>query len=593
MSKINQTIRERLGMKLKRFTTQDIFGDLFILIGILGLTVAILFTPFFVEKYVKANHYITSGGVILLNQYRLFLSFGGLLFLLFGFHLAIEEKLKLTEKNKYYLAISSVIAICSLGALIRIYFYIVDRSLWFDEAMLALNIVNRSFAGLLKPLDWNQGAPIGFLWAEKLATSILGSKDYILRLFPLISGLASIPLIYLVSKKYVGQLSTFVTLILFVFSSRLIYYSSEAKQYSTDVLTALIILLIAPTIFLEKNKRRSFVLLGIVGVLTTWFSHPSVFVFAGVLLTAGVIYVIKRDLRCLLWLIGIGLVWGTNLGLDYFVSLRYSANSTFFMDYWKSSFAPLPPWSHIKWYFNNIASMLNDPATLPLNIITFGMLIIGVISFALKRWQSMMILLAPFAMVLTASALDKYPFSGRLILFLVPFLFLFLAEGIDRFRSVLQRVSRPLAWFFTAFFVLYFMAQPVIVAYNNIKTPPMGEDIKPVMLYVSENKLSNDMIYVYHGAVPAYLFYAPSYDGLNGKYIVGILNFQDPNKYLEQINKIGTGHRIWFIFSDNISRFKVNEQLYILEYLDKIGRKIDEYDAVGASVYLYELGQIR
>ena len=580
-------------MKLQRFKTQDIFGGLFILVGILALTTAISFSPTFVAKYLLSDHNITSGGVKQLNQYRSFLSFGGLLSLLFGFHLAIEEKLTLTTKTKYRLAISLVIAICSIGAILRIYFYVINRSFWIDEAMLALNIVSRSFAGLLKPLDWNQGAPIGFLLAEKSAISVLEGKDYILRLIPLLSGLASIPLIYLVSKKYVGQLSTFITLTLFAFSSRLIYYSSEMKQYSTDVLAALIILLIAPKILEEKNKPRAFVLLGIGGVLTTWFSHPSVFVFAGTLLTAGVIFIIKRDLRRLLWLIGIGLAWGTSLGLDYFVNLRYSASNLYLIQYWKGSFAPLPPWSHVNWYFDAITGMLSDPATLPVNLITVGLLILGVISFTLKRWQSMMILLTPFVMILIASALGKYPFSGRLILFLIPFLFLFLAEGIDRFRMVLQRVNMPLAALFTAFFVLYFVAGPVTVAYNNIKYPPMGQDIKPVMSYVSKNNLSNDLIYVYHGAIPAYKFYAPSFDRLNGKYIVGITSIQDPIKYLEQIDKTESGHRIWFIFSNNCSGCIVNEQVYILEHLDKIGLKIDEYEAIGASVYLYELGQIQ
>jgi hypothetical protein len=233
--------------------------------------------------------------------------------------------------------------------------------------------------------------------------------------------------------------------------------------------------------------------------------------------------------------------------------------------------------------------MLSDPATIPVNLITVGLLILGVISLTLKRWQSMLILLTPFVMVLIASASGKYPFSGRLILFLIPFLFLFIAEGIDRFRMVLQRVNMSLAALFTAFFVLYFTAGPVTVAYNNIKYPPMGQDIKPVMSYVSKNILSNDLIYVYHGAIPAYMFYAPSFDGLNGKYIVGIESIMDPIKYLEQIDKIGSGHRIWFIFSNNCSGCAVNEQVYILEHLDKIGQEIDKYEAIGASVYLYKL----
>jgi hypothetical protein len=66
--------------------------------------------------------------------------------------------------------------------------YIADRSQWRDEAALALNIVNRSFIGLAQPLDGDQGAPLGFLFDEKLLTMLLGNTDYVLQIIPLIRG---------------------------------------------------------------------------------------------------------------------------------------------------------------------------------------------------------------------------------------------------------------------------------------------------------------------------------------------------------------------------------------------------------------------
>lgn len=120
----------------------------------------------------------------------------------------------------------------------------------------------------------------------------------------------------------------------------------------------------------------------------------------------------------------------------------------------------------------------------------------------------------------------------------------------------------------------------------------MGQDIKPVLANVSKNRLDNDLIYVYHGAKPAFLFYAPSY-GLTENYIIGVNSIEDPIKYLEEIDNLERGHRIWFIFSNNCSGCVVNEEVYIVEHLDKMGRKLDEIQAAGASGYLYEIGQIR
>src|SRR5207244_11823416 len=60
------------------------------------------------------------------------------------------------------------------------------RSLWLDEALLALNIVRRPLSGMFRPLDYNQGAPVGFLLLEKLVTHAFGNGELSLRLIPLI-----------------------------------------------------------------------------------------------------------------------------------------------------------------------------------------------------------------------------------------------------------------------------------------------------------------------------------------------------------------------------------------------------------------------
>lgn len=81
--------------------------------------------------------------------------------------------------------------IIGFGILVRLAQYLYNRSLWNDEAALALNIVNRSYFELLQPLNYDQGAPIGFLLVEKLAVQLFGDNEYALRLFPLLSAIIS------------------------------------------------------------------------------------------------------------------------------------------------------------------------------------------------------------------------------------------------------------------------------------------------------------------------------------------------------------------------------------------------------------------
>jgi hypothetical protein len=498
----------------------------------------------------------------------------------------------LNSKTKSRLVIGLAVAICLVGLFLRAYFFGINRSLWVDEAMLALNIVNRSIADLLKPLDLDQGAPVGFLLLQKAVVSLLGSSDYTLRIIPFVAGLASIPLMYLVSKQYLEKSYALLSIGLFALSPALIYYSSELKQYSIDVLITLILLLITSKCLKEKASPRVFVGLGIAGSLALWVSHSSLFVLAGIFLTMGLVFAVQKNSHRLLWLIGLGVVWGINLILLYFINLRYLESNNSLLSYWSNSFAPLPPWSNFRWYYRALIGMLSDPATLPINLIVVGLLIIGVLSFAIRRWQLLFVLLAPFLLTLIASALGKYPFSGRLLLFLVPLLFLLLDEGAKRATTILSKVNRPMATLFYASIIVYFLYHPIAVAYKNIQSPPMGEHLKPVMAYIRENYLSTDLIYVYYGGSPAWEYYMPSYGFDQSDYIVGLAARDEPAKYMEDIENLRGSQRVWFVFSHNCSWCVVNEKEFILEHLNEIGVKRGEVLSDDASAYLYDLQQL-
>ena len=89
----------------------------------------------------------------------------------------------------------------AFGALLRIVQYATNRSLWLDEAAFARNVLDRSFAQLLLPLDYLQTPPMGFLLLEKLATSALSGSEYALRLLPLLAGILSLFLACAVARR--------------------------------------------------------------------------------------------------------------------------------------------------------------------------------------------------------------------------------------------------------------------------------------------------------------------------------------------------------------------------------------------------------
>jgi hypothetical protein len=55
------------------------------------------------------------------------------------------------------------VAILAAGVVLSLAQFLFNRSLWWDEAAMALNIIHRSSAELLQPLDYAQSAPVLFL----------------------------------------------------------------------------------------------------------------------------------------------------------------------------------------------------------------------------------------------------------------------------------------------------------------------------------------------------------------------------------------------------------------------------------------------
>jgi hypothetical protein len=54
------------------------------------------------------------------------------------------------------------------GVALRIRNYAADYSLNHDDICLALNVMNRDIRGLTRTLNFEQAAPLGFLWLERI-----------------------------------------------------------------------------------------------------------------------------------------------------------------------------------------------------------------------------------------------------------------------------------------------------------------------------------------------------------------------------------------------------------------------------------------
>jgi hypothetical protein len=505
----------------------------------------------------------------------------------------------------------------ALGAILRLRQYLTGRSLWADEAMLALNIVERDLAGMFQPLAYDQGAPIGFLLVEKLFNITLGKHEFALRLFPLLVGLLSLWLFYLLLKRFTHGMSALVPLALFAFNPRLIYYSSEVKQYVLDVAVTIILLLSAAPVFSASPRKKDYAWLTVAGVVALWFSHPALFVLAGIGIALVLIAIRRRD-HSSLWLAArIGVVWLLTIVFLYLLILKDLSQNAYMREYWQGGFLPLPPWSDPGWFVKALNENIGIQFGIPYAVfLVFFLMLVGwLVSWrgaapggrvessgarivsgpGATTWQSpdhenfALTFAGIFLVTHVASAFRLYPVFERMILFLVPIGLLLIGIAFEAIETRLQKYRLP--GFLAVLLAGYLFYGPLLTSTENFLAPKYFEHIRPTMETLRESWKEGDALYVSNGALPAFRFYAPFYGLETIPYEFGERDdYKNPPLLLSRFEPLKGQPRVWILLSHVYERDGFNEREFVLKYLNEAGEKKREFRVPGTSVFLYLYG---
>ena len=474
-----------------------------------------------------------------------------------------------------------------MGFVLRLRQYLTGRSLWLDEAMLALNIVDRSFAGLFQPLDYDQGAPIGFLLVEKVLNLLFGDHEFVLRLFPFMAGVAALVLFYFLLRRTTTRIGLLAGLALFALGPELIYYSSEVKQYIVDVGVTITLLLLAMPLLEGRAEKKNYTYLGLAGVFSLWFSHPALFILAGLGIGLIIQAFEERSRPKMSMVLIVGLIWTANLGLLYFVSLRGLSQNTFLLDYWGENFMPIPPWSNWGWFSTVFSGLVQNQLGVyaPAGLILV-LLILGFISLFNKHKTYGFALLTVFILSLAASALRLYPLGGRLSLFLAPLVVILIGQSIEALQNFIQSPYR-LGGVLAILISLYLLYSPADEALHNFINPKYFEHIRPSMSTLSENWEEGDTLFVSNGAVPAFRFYADRY-GLGDVYFQTsqAADYSSSESIVADLQALDGNARVWVLIAHVYEKNDFNEKDFLLSTLDSIGEHKREFRSPGTSVYL-------
>lgn len=218
-------------------------------------------------------------------------------------------------------------------------------------------------------------------------------------------------------------------------------------------------------------------------------------------------------------------------------------------------------------------------------IIGLYMFLVGAYATFRKQKKIFFILLSPLLLTLIASSFRKYPFESRLILFYFPFLYLFITEGVIFFTDARSFYPKILGFILIVLIVCPALIVSYIELFHGVFYP---DEIKPILNYVRMNRQKEDTIYVYYGAERAFQYYADTYGFENGSYIIG-KNFKENwEQYRTDIDQLKGKTRVWIIFTHVYFDQERSEEKYIVDYMESIGKRLDSFHAVRASVYLYD-----
>ena len=486
-----------------------------------------------------------------------------------------------------------------LGIGLRLIHYAYNRSLWTDEAALAGQIVTRSFGEVLGPLDDPvQVAPFGFLIALKLLAEVLGSHELVLRLFPLLCGVLSMGLFPFLARRVLRPGAVPVAVALFAVSDPLVYYSSEVKQYSCDVLVGLLIYMAV-----VNAPRRPWPawwgpLAVLTGLLAIFFSLSASLILAGV----GIVWMgdalRERRWRALASFALLSMLWAAAFFAVYLPSFLNvpveSYPKTWPRDFFRPApefFLPGPLWSPAAgiWLGRAFLRIFSMTLGWKLAALPACVFLVGCVRFWGDRRRLLLLMLTPIAVNVIVSGFDLYPFGHRMLLYLAPALILLVAEGAWHILSLRSARVGPI-------FLALLVGLPLITSgflrsesYGLLFVPQGREEMRSVVTHIKDRRLPGDAVYVYWFAPISFRYYW-SRDGEGfDDCTFGAVTLGDPKLYLPELEKLRGKGRTWLVFSHVYGREPMTEETTYLGHLDLMGTRLDEHRVPGASAYLYDL----
>lgn len=423
-----------------------------------------------------------------------------------------------------------------LGVLLRLKGLLSNPSLWHDECALAWNIKFKTYPELFGILRFLQVSPPFFLVLTKLITKILGVSEISLRLLPFVIGIGSIVAFYFLSVKVIKSKAVALWAVFFFVTNQvLINYSFEFRSYGLDAFFGIICLLFFMNLDLEKLNIKKAALYGVLLSLVPWFSFTSIFVIAAgsINIFLKIIKAKNKNFHFPFSIFHFPLLISGLIYLKIYLLTNYSG--THMVNDWQNSFLTFSPLFCLSLLINNLKYFF-----FPMPFVLFGLILFfwGITIFYREKSEFFKVSIAGIALFAVASLLHIYPFSTRLILFLLPVFLLFMVKPLD---SALSSNKIKLS---VVLLMVFFTFYPQVVAINKFihtKEISRGEHPREMMEILIKKIKPDDKIFVANFSNTEFAYYSSFYDIKNQI-------IQEPQKINREkfLNSLEKNKNYWF-----------------------------------------------
>lgn len=313
-------------------------------------------------------------------------------------------------------------AVVIVGLAVRLAHYLSDPSVWFDEASLMLNVLDKGYAELLGPLDHAGNGPPLFLWLEKALVSALGDRPLVWRLPSLLASCGTLVVLAALARRVLPAPAVVLAVAPVAFSDRFLWHTAEVKPYALDAFLAVGAVAVAHAVRGRPVAWRLGVL-AVAGPVLMGLSFPAAFVCAG------------------LWLVLAWEAWRTRRGRD--AAAAAAAGAVLAATAVLLAVGPVRAqhrgivgngftWTDQMPDYGQPALAVAWPAWSAYAVLRYGLSSVGglLLGFAVVggrrlyrrgRGRLLAILLLPFAVAVAASYAHRYPTGfARTMLFLAP-----------------------------------------------------------------------------------------------------------------------------------------------------------------------------